>query len=106
MVFNQEGAPPHFHHNIRGLVDKICLENGLDVVDQHSCPKVTTPDTDFFALGICQGSNLCATNACHIKLKKGIGRAVESVGIEVLQDLWMELQYRLDVCRVTSGAYI
>jgi hypothetical protein len=31
---------------------------------------------------------------------------VESVSIQVLQDLWMELQYRLDVCKYTSGAYI
>jgi hypothetical protein len=40
------------------------------------------------------------------ELKQGICRAVESISIQVLQDLWMELQYRLDVCKHTSGAYI
>jgi hypothetical protein len=40
------------------------------------------------------------------ELKKGIGRAVESISIQVLQDLWMELQCRLNVCKYTSDAYI
>jgi hypothetical protein len=39
-------------------------------------------------------------------LKKRITAAVETITPDLLIRVWQELDYRLDVCRVTKGAYI
>ena len=41
-----------------------------------------------------------------LDLKNGITAAVETITPDLLSRLWQELDYRLDVCRVTKGAYI
>jgi len=39
-------------------------------------------------------------------LKNRITAAVETITPDLLRRVWQELDYRLDVCRVTKGAYI
>ena len=39
-------------------------------------------------------------------LKNRITAAVETITPDLLNSVWQELDYRLDVCRVTKGAYI
>jgi len=39
-------------------------------------------------------------------LKNRINEAVETVTPDLLSRVWQELDYRLDVCRVTKGADI
>ena len=39
-------------------------------------------------------------------MKQRITTAVETVTEEMLQRVWHELEYQLDVCRVTGGAHI
>jgi len=39
-------------------------------------------------------------------LKNRITAAVETITPDLLSTVWQELDYRLDVCRVTKGAYI
>jgi hypothetical protein len=39
------------------------------------------------------------------ELKNRIRCAVESVSIQVQHDLWIELEYRFDAYRVTTGAH-
>ena len=39
-------------------------------------------------------------------LKNRITAAVETITRDLLSRVWQELDYRLDVCRVTKGAYI
>ena len=39
-------------------------------------------------------------------LKNRITAAVETITPDLLSRIWQELDYRLDVCRVTKGAYI
>ena len=36
----------------------------------------------------------------------GLGAAVNSVTPDMLQRVWSELDYRIDVCRVTRGRHI
>jgi hypothetical protein len=40
------------------------------------------------------------------ELKNRITTAVESIIKDLLQEVWNEFDYRLDVIRVTKGAYI
>jgi len=40
------------------------------------------------------------------ELKVRIGIATETITPDMLQTVWNELDYRVDVCRITKGAYI
>ena len=39
-------------------------------------------------------------------LKVRIRTAIETITADMLQTVWNELDYRVDVCRITMGAYI
>jgi len=40
------------------------------------------------------------------ELKVRIITAIETIIADMLQTVWNELDYRVDVCRITNGAYI
>jgi len=43
----------------------------------------------------------------HIpELKVRIRTAIETITADMLQTVWNELDYRVDVCRITKGAHI
>ena len=41
-----------------------------------------------------------------LELKVRIRTAVETITADMLQTVWNELDYRVDVCRITKGAHI
>ena len=43
---------------------------------------------------------------CIPKLKVRIRTAIETITADILQTVWNELDYRVDVCRITKGAHI
>lgn len=61
---------------------------------------------DFFPLGICERTCLCAPSAYVKELKQRITAALENPTQDMLQHVWHEFDYRLDVCRVTGGTHI
>ena len=40
------------------------------------------------------------------ELKVRIRTAIETITADMLQRVWNELDYRVDVCRITKGAHI
>ena len=44
--------------------------------------------------------------ACISELKVRIRITIETITTEMLQTVWNELDYRVDVCRITKGAHI
>ena len=40
------------------------------------------------------------------ELKVRIRTAIETITADTLQTVWNELDYRVDVCRITNGAYV
>jgi len=40
------------------------------------------------------------------ELKVRIRTAIETITADMLQTVWNEIDYRVDVCRITKGAYI
>ena len=40
------------------------------------------------------------------ELKVRIRTAIETITADMLQTVWNELDYRVDVCRITNGAHI
>ena len=59
----------------------------------------------FFYL-IEQHSKLLLHNLHIPEMKVRIRTAIETITADMLQTVWNELDYRVDVCRITEGAYI
>jgi hypothetical protein len=43
---------------------------------------------------------------CHVNLQAWIIAAVKNIHAPMLTRVWQELEYRMDVCRVTRGVHI
>ena len=62
---------------------------------------------DFFLWGYVKGLVFVPPLPANIEeMKQRITAALETVTKDMLQRVWHELEYRLDVCRVTGGAHI
>jgi len=58
-------------------------------------------------MGLRQGSGLCSSSSGkYPELKVRIRTAIETITTDMLQTVWNELDYRVDVCRITKGAHI
>ena len=64
-------------------------------------------------MGLRQGSGLCFSSSRKYPgtegmpgLKVRIRTAIETITADMLQTVWSELDYRVDVCRITKGAHI
>jgi hypothetical protein len=70
---------------------------------------VRSPDItpcDFFLWGYVKGCVYQTLVANINDLKDRIKAAIATVDVDMLQRTWMELEYRLDIVRVTDGAYV
>ena len=54
-----------------------------------------------------QGSCLCSSFSRKYPGTEGTNEnAIETITADMLQTVWNELDYRVDVCRITKGAHI
>jgi len=73
---------------------------------------VATPVPGFnpvglFLLGVCEGHCLCAsTPRLSPDFRNRITAAVAPVNRDMLTRVWNEMDYRIDVCRITKGGHI
>ena len=79
---------------------------------QNDCRGHTqyTPDAppcDFFLWGYVKDQVYVPSLPASIpELKERIRTAIETIIADMLQTVWNELDYRVDVCRITNGAHI
>ena len=75
-----------------------------------TCHTPRSPDAtqcDFFLCGYVKDQvYVPLLPACIPELKVRIRTAIETITADMLQTVWNELDYRVDVCRVTKGAHI
>ena len=50
-------------------------------------------------MGLHQGSGLCSSSSYKYP-------GTETIPTDMLQTVWNELNYRVDVCRITKGAHV
>ena len=73
---------------------------------------VATPVPGFnpvrlFIMGFCVGQCLCASTPPNLRdLRNRITAAVALNDREMLTLMWNEMDYRIDVCRITKGVQI
>ena len=77
----------------------------------YKCPwPARSPDLtpcDYFLWGYVKDKVFVPPQPVSIPdLKNRITKALETITPDLLSRVWQELDYRLDVCRVTKGAYI
>jgi len=54
-----------------------------------------------------QGSGLCSSTSRNIpEIKVRIRTATETITADMIQTVWNEFDYRVDVCRITKGAHV
>lgn len=113
-IFQQDGAPPHWSLRVRQflnttLPDRWIGRSGQNDHDLMSWPP-RSPDLtpcDFFLWGFVKGLVYVPPIPRDVdELKARITKAVATIDNAMLGRVWQEFDYRLDVCRVTSGAHI
>ena len=73
----------------------------------HTPRSPDAPSCDFFLWGYVKDQVYVPLLPASIpELKVRIITAIETITADMLQTVWNELCYRVDVCRITKGAHI
>jgi len=57
-------------------------------------------------MGLRQGSGLCSSSSRKYPGTEGTNQNhLETITADMLQTVWNELDYRVDVCRITNSAH-
>ena len=76
-----------------------CRDHGVASPDATPC--------DFFLWGYVKDQVYVPPLPASIpELKARIRTAIETITADMIQTVWNELDYRVDVCRITKGAHI
>jgi hypothetical protein len=113
-IFQQDGSHAHFHCEVRQYLNTVLpgrwigLASGNDqqlMLWTPGSPDITA--CDLFLQGYVKDRVFVPTLRRDLAdLKARITAAVKKIDIPMLTRVWQELDYRIDVCRVTRGAHI
>ncbi|GBL98324.1 hypothetical protein AVEN_174109-1 [Araneus ventricosus] len=108
VIFQQNGAPPHYGNIIREFLDTTFpqqwIGRGIVMAWPPRSPDITP--LDFYLWGYVK-QHVYSERINDINhLKQRITDVIHCVTPDVLTRLWEELDYRLDVRRATNGAHI
>ena len=113
-IFQQDGAPPHWKLTVRAYLNENLPERWIGRGGEEDNLLLKWPPRspdltpcDFFLWGYVKGLVYVPPLPANVEeLKKRITATLETVTKDMLQRVWHEFDYRLDVCRVTGGAHI
>ena len=113
-IFQQDGAPPHWHNNVRHFLNDTLPQRwigrtGPQDMALHSWPP-RSPDItpcDFFLWGYVKERVFVPPLTHDLnEPKHRISAAVASIEEDTLHKVWNEFGYRLDVIRAAGGGHI
>ena len=59
-----------------------------------------------FSLGLCEGTGVCSPLPVNLEeIRKRFTTALMTFVQDMLQRVWEELDYRIELCRVSGGAH-
>lgn len=113
-ILVQDGAPPHWHHEVRNYLDEQLPHRWIGRATDDNVTLMRWPPRspdltpcDFFLWGYVKDQVFTPPLPLSlIELRQRITRAVESIEVNTLVKVWSECDRRTDVCRVTHGAHI
>jgi len=109
-IYQQDGVPPHWHKEVREYLPGRWVGRAA-ATDNTFC---TSPPRspylivcDFFLWGFVKGNVYVPPLPKTLpELRERINTAVGNVTQDMLERVWREWEYRLDICRVIRGAHI
>ncbi|XP_008181699.1 uncharacterized protein LOC103309014 [Acyrthosiphon pisum] len=110
-ILQQDGAPPHWSLEVRKFLNNQLPQKWIgrcSANDAAFCP--WPPDLticDFFLWGYIKSIVYVPPLPKDLdELKSRITDAINSVTVDMLQQVYEEFEYRLDVCRESKGGHI
>jgi hypothetical protein len=113
-ILQQDGAPPHFHLEVRRHLSTILPQRWIGRTFNENSAVIfwppRSPDLtpcDIFLWGYVKDKVYVPTLPRHLpELRQRIVAAVDTINVDMLQRVWQELDYRIDICRVTRGGHV
>jgi len=108
IIFEQDGAHPHWGSHVRRFLDAIFPNRWIGRDGPIPWPP-RSPDItplDFFLWGYVKDKVFCTPVPDNTNLKARITDALATITEHVLENTWREYDYRLDVFRATKAAHV
>ncbi|XP_066996029.2 uncharacterized protein [Anabrus simplex] len=113
-VLQQDGAPPHFHREVRAFLNQQLPQRWMGRGTEGDLMLFPFPPRSsdlspchFFLWGYVKDQVFVPPLPVDIQeVKQRILAAFESITAAMLIRVWEEMDYRVDVCRVTQDAHI
>ena len=111
-TYQQDGGPPHFHHYICGYLNDTLPHRWIGHASQDDSSsmafKFTWPNpVRLFLWGYVKDHVFVPPMPLYLaELRQRIEHAVAGIDHQMLVRVGQELDYRIDVCRVTNGGYM
>jgi hypothetical protein len=106
--FQQDGAPPHYANTVKAFLDQQFPGKWIGrrgpIAWSPRSPDLTP--LDFFIWGYIKDLVYQTKVEDVAELCRRIAAACETITPVMLQNTWREVEYRLDICRVTKGAHV
>jgi len=99
-IFQQNGAPPHFHRDVTTFLDENFPRHWVGRGGPTAWPPRSSDLTplDFFAWGFIKDAEYRRKVRDLADLRQRIIEAVELITLHMLINTWQELEYCLDIC--------
>ena len=108
MMFQQDGAPPHWGSDVRRSLNATSANRWIRRDGPTPWPP-RSPDItplDFFLWGYVKDKVFSTPVPDITNLKARITDAFATITEDMLENTWREIDYRLDVLRATKGAHV
>ncbi|GBN39196.1 hypothetical protein AVEN_62234-1 [Araneus ventricosus] len=108
VIFQQDGAPPHWGMIVRDFLDENFSDRwcgrGGPIPWPPRSPDITP--LDFFLWGFVKNIVYKTPVPSLDELKRRIVTAIQNVTSQMLENTWREIEFRLDVLRATKGSHV
>lgn len=113
-ILQLDGAPPHYHGSVRDHLNEALPQRWIGRASQEDRVLIRWPPRspdltpcDFFLWGFIKDRVYVPPLPTTLgDLRARITAAIAEIDRDTLHKVWQEIDYRLDVCRVTRGAHI
>ena len=113
-IFQQDRTLPHYHLDVRAHLIVILPGRWIGCASHNNSPLLPWPPRspnltpcDFFLWGYIKDRVYVPPMPRDLpQLRQRIVKAVVAIDHQMLQCMLQELDYRIDICRVTTGAHI
>jgi hypothetical protein len=109
VIWQRDGAPPHYHRDVTRFLNQTFPRRWIGRGGYSPWPP-RSPDltpVDFSFWGFVKDNVYIPPMPVDLQeLRDRIVNVIALVVVNFVNKLWDELEYRLDVCRITRGSHI